>query len=144
MKSWCDVRWRSTELESWCCRQYETRPGLAIFDFNAGSTNLHVPIDVIIDASMPNVIRDGGRIWQGEEILTRRRASWLYLHWLRGNVSWDWGIRKPQQDLRDYLRRHHSTVTDIVGNQNLCHNAMWRVATSGKCVGSRILMNIPI
>jgi monomeric isocitrate dehydrogenase len=28
-----------------------------------GITNLHVPSDVIVDASMPNVVRDGGQMW---------------------------------------------------------------------------------
>ena len=38
-------------------KQYETRPNLAMVDSNKGITNLHVPSDVIIDASMPNVVR---------------------------------------------------------------------------------------
>jgi len=44
-------------------KQYETRPGLAMVDSDKGITNLHVPSDVIIDASMPNVVRDGGQMW---------------------------------------------------------------------------------
>ena len=32
-------------------------------DSDKGITNLHVPSDVIIDASMPNVVRDGGQMW---------------------------------------------------------------------------------
>jgi isocitrate dehydrogenase len=46
---------------------YEARPGLAMVDSRAGRTNLHVPSDVIIDASMPVVIRDGGRMWNKED-----------------------------------------------------------------------------
>jgi len=42
---------------------YATRPGLAMVDSDKGITNLHVPSDVIIDASMPNVVRDGGQMW---------------------------------------------------------------------------------
>jgi len=38
-------------------------------DSRAGRTNLHVPSDVIIDASMPVVIRDGGRMWNKEDAL---------------------------------------------------------------------------
>jgi len=34
-----------------------------------GITNLHVPSDVIIDASMPNVIRDGGMMWNKDDAL---------------------------------------------------------------------------
>ncbi|HEY3824772.1 MAG TPA: NADP-dependent isocitrate dehydrogenase, partial [Bryobacteraceae bacterium] len=46
---------------------YEERPGLAMVDSRAGRTNLHVPSDVIIDASMPVLIRDGGRMWNKED-----------------------------------------------------------------------------
>ena len=42
---------------------YAMRPPLAMVDSRKGVTNLHVPNDVIIDASMPNVVRDGGRMW---------------------------------------------------------------------------------
>ena len=34
-----------------------------------GITNLHVPSDVIIDASMPNVVRDGGQMWNKEILI---------------------------------------------------------------------------
>merc|ERR1711971_155450 len=44
-------------------KQYETRPGLAMVDSDKGITNLHVPSDVIINASMPNVVGDGGQMW---------------------------------------------------------------------------------
>ena len=50
-------------------KQYETRPGLAMVDSNNGITNLHVPSDVIIDASMPNVVRDGGQMWNKDDKL---------------------------------------------------------------------------
>jgi isocitrate dehydrogenase len=42
---------------------YEKRPGLAMVDSDRGITNLHVPSDVIIDASVPVVVRDSGRMW---------------------------------------------------------------------------------
>jgi len=38
-------------------------------DSSKGITNLHVPSDVIIDASMPNVVRDGGRMWNKNDKL---------------------------------------------------------------------------
>ena len=38
-------------------------------DSNNGITNLHVPNDVIIDASMPNVVRDGGQMWNKDDKL---------------------------------------------------------------------------
>jgi isocitrate dehydrogenase len=42
---------------------YDSRPGLSMVDSNRGITNLHVSSDTIIDASMPVIIRDGGRSW---------------------------------------------------------------------------------
>merc|ERR1719492_683767 len=55
------------EIKADLLKQYETRPGLAMVDSNNGITNLHVPSDVIIDASMPNVIRDGGQMWNKDD-----------------------------------------------------------------------------
>jgi isocitrate dehydrogenase len=48
---------------------YATRPTLAMVDSRKGITNLHVPNNVIIDASMPNVVRDGGRMWNNDDEL---------------------------------------------------------------------------
>jgi isocitrate dehydrogenase len=42
---------------------YRERPALAMVDSAKGITNLHVPSDVIIDASMPAAFRDSGRMW---------------------------------------------------------------------------------
>jgi isocitrate dehydrogenase len=44
-------------------RAYETGPALAMVDSDRGITNLHVPSDVIIDASMPAAIRSSGQMW---------------------------------------------------------------------------------
>lgn len=42
---------------------YENGPALAMVDSDKGITNLHVPSDVIVDASMPAMIRDSGKMW---------------------------------------------------------------------------------
>jgi isocitrate dehydrogenase len=42
---------------------YERGPGIAMVDSDRGITNLHVPSDVIIDASMPAMIRSSGQMW---------------------------------------------------------------------------------
>jgi isocitrate dehydrogenase len=42
---------------------YKSRPPLAMVDSNKGITNLHVPSDVIIDASMPAAVRTSGQMW---------------------------------------------------------------------------------
>ena len=43
--------------------EYAKRPGLAMVNSDKGITGLHVPSDVIIDASMPAMIRESGRMW---------------------------------------------------------------------------------
>jgi isocitrate dehydrogenase len=42
---------------------YAKRPGLAMVNSDRGITNLHVPSDVIVDASMPAMIRESGKMW---------------------------------------------------------------------------------
>ena len=54
---------KKAEIEADIAAVYEKRPALAMVDSRKGVTNLHVPNDIIIDASMPNVVRDGGRMW---------------------------------------------------------------------------------
>jgi len=48
---------------------YKTQPALAMVDSSKGITNLHVPNNVIIDASVPNVVRDGGKMWNSNDQL---------------------------------------------------------------------------
>lgn len=60
---------KEAEVKADIEKQYETRPGLAMVDSDKGITNLHVPSDVIIDASMPNVVRDGGQMWNKDDKL---------------------------------------------------------------------------
>ena len=54
---------KKAEIEADIMAVYEKRPSLAMVDSDKGITNLHVPNDVIIDASMPVVVRDGGKMW---------------------------------------------------------------------------------
>ena len=51
------------EIESDIQTCYENGPKLAMVNSDKGITNLHVPSDVIIDASMPAAIRNSGRMW---------------------------------------------------------------------------------
>ncbi|MDP8304970.1 MAG: NADP-dependent isocitrate dehydrogenase [Candidatus Chlorobium antarcticum] len=54
---------KRAEIEADIQAVYATRPALAMVDSDKGITNLHVPNDIIVDASMPVVIRDGGKMW---------------------------------------------------------------------------------
>ncbi|MGP0071471.1 MAG: NADP-dependent isocitrate dehydrogenase [Bryobacteraceae bacterium] len=60
---------KKAEIEADIAACYDQGPGLAMVDSRKGKTNLHVPNDVIIDASMPVVIRDGGKMWNKEDAL---------------------------------------------------------------------------
>ena len=51
------------EIEADLQAVYQTRPELAMVNSDKGITNLHVPSDVIIDASMPAAIRSSGKMW---------------------------------------------------------------------------------
>lgn len=53
---------------------YATRPALAMVNSDKGITNLHVPSDVIVDASMPAMIRDSGKMWNTEGNLQDTKA----------------------------------------------------------------------
>ncbi|HWN86339.1 MAG TPA: NADP-dependent isocitrate dehydrogenase [Vicinamibacterales bacterium] len=53
---------------------YATRPPLAMVDSSKGITNLHVPSDVIIDASMPAAIRTSGQMWGADGKLHDMKA----------------------------------------------------------------------
>ena len=60
---------QQAEVEAALAAVYSAQPGLAMVDSSRGITNLHVPSDVIIDASMPCVVRDGGAMWSKEDKL---------------------------------------------------------------------------
>jgi isocitrate dehydrogenase len=54
--------------------EYAKRPALAMVNSDKGITNLHVPSDVIIDASMPAMIRDSGKMWNAKGELQDTKA----------------------------------------------------------------------
>jgi isocitrate dehydrogenase len=54
---------KKAEIEADLQAVYETRPPMAMVDSDRGITNLHVPSDIIIDASMPAALRASGQMW---------------------------------------------------------------------------------
>ncbi len=111
----------------------EDGPALAMVDSDKGITNLHVPSDVIVDASMPAMIRSSGHMWgrgrqgsrhargpPGQQLrrhlpgchrrLPRQRRLRPHHHGHRPERGPHGpgrrGIRQPRQDLRDPVRRH--------------------------------------
>ena len=60
---------KKAEIEADIAKVYENQPPLAMVDSRYGITNLHVPNNIIVDASMPNVVRDGGKMWNNNDEL---------------------------------------------------------------------------
>lgn len=65
---------KQAEIEADIKAVYATRPQLAMVNSDKGITNLHVPSDVIVDASMPAMIRDSGKMWNSEGKLQDTKA----------------------------------------------------------------------
>ncbi len=57
---------KQTEVEAAITTVYAKRPAVAMVNSDKGITNLHVPSDVIVDASMPAMIRTSGQMWNAE------------------------------------------------------------------------------
>lgn len=65
---------KQAEIEADIKALYADRPQLAMVNSDKGITNLHVPSDVIVDASMPAMIRDSGKMWNTEGKLQDTKA----------------------------------------------------------------------
>jgi isocitrate dehydrogenase len=65
---------KRAEIEADLKAEYAHRPALAMVNSDKGITNLHVPSDVIVDASMPAMIRDSGGMWNGDGKLQDTKA----------------------------------------------------------------------
>ena len=106
---------------------YANQPALAMVDSDKGITNLHVPSNVIIDASMPAAIRASGKMWGPDGRLADTRAmipdrcyAGIYQEVIedcrrhgerqqrRAHGPEGGGIRFPRQDFRDRYARHGS------------------------------------
>jgi len=65
---------KKAEIEADIQAVYKTRPAIAMVDSDKGITNLHASNDIIIDASMPNVVRDSGGMWNAKGELQDTKA----------------------------------------------------------------------
>jgi monomeric isocitrate dehydrogenase len=66
---------QQTEVETAITQAIENGPGLAMVNSDKGITNLHVPSDVIVDASMPAMIRTSGQMWNSDNKLQDDRID---------------------------------------------------------------------
>ena len=65
---------KKAEIEADIQAVYAIRPALAMVDSDAGITNLHAPNDIIVDASMPVVVRESGQMWGPDGKLHETKA----------------------------------------------------------------------
>ena len=65
---------KRAEIEADIMNVYKERCDIAMVDSRYGITNLHVPNNIIVDASMPNVVRDGGKMWNKDDQLQDTNA----------------------------------------------------------------------
>jgi isocitrate dehydrogenase len=65
---------KRAEIENDIRATYQKRPALAMVDSDKGITNLHAPNDIIVDASMPVVVRDSGKMWNPDGKLQDTKA----------------------------------------------------------------------
>ena len=136
---------------------YGERPALAMVDSDRGITNLHVPSDVIIDASMPAMIRTSGRMWgpdgqscDTKAVIPDRSYAGVYRETIdfckangafdvttMGNVSNVGLMAKKAQEYGSHdktfeiLRAGTVRVVDVDGNTLLSHEVeagdIWRM-----------------
>ena len=148
---------KKAEVEADIQAVYATRPSLAMVDSDKGITNLHVPSDVIIDASMPAMVRSSGQMWNAEGKLEDTKAlipdrcySGIYEETIKfcrengafdpatmGNVS---NVGLMAQKAEEYGSHDKTfqiteagtvTVTDSAGNTLMSHDVeqgdIWRM-----------------
>ena len=72
MKGLPEAKQKEIEADIQAC--YKNRPPLAMVNSDKGITNLHVPSDIIIDASMPAMIRESGQMWGPDGKLADTKA----------------------------------------------------------------------
>ncbi len=84
---------------------YQKRPRLAMVNSDKGITNLHVPSDVIIDASMPAAIRAGGKMWGADNKLHDTKA-----------LIPDRSYASIYQETIDFCKKHGAFDVTTMGN----------------------------
>ena len=96
---------------------YESRPELAMVDSAKGISNLHAPNDVIVDASMPAMIRVGGKMWGPDGKLKDTKA-----------VMPESTFARIYQEVIDFCKYHGAfdpatmgTVPMVFGSKAPCH-----------------------
>jgi hypothetical protein len=147
------------EIEATIRECYENGPDVAMVNSDNGITNLHVPSDVIIDASMPAMIRTSGQMWNAEGNQQDTKAvipdgSYAGVYAAARNTALS--IRRPWEPFPTsglWLKRRKSTVRTTkpsksrptarfafsIRTETFSPSMPWRRATSGGLVRQRTL-----
>jgi isocitrate dehydrogenase len=96
---------KQREIENDIAAVYAHRPAMAMVDSDKGITNLHVPSNVIIDASMPAAIRSSGKMWGPDGQLHDTKA-----------VIPDRCYARIYQEVIDFCREHGAFDVTTMGN----------------------------
>ncbi|MDC1174560.1 NADP-dependent isocitrate dehydrogenase [Bacteriovoracaceae bacterium] len=96
---------KRSEIESAIQDVYKSRPAIAMVDSDKGITNLHVPSDVIIDASMPAAIRTSGMMWNKDGKLQETKS-----------VIPDRSYASVYQEVMDFCRENGAFDVKTMGN----------------------------
>lgn len=96
---------KATEIENAIQALYNEKPDIAMVDSDRGITNLHVPSDVIIDASMPAAIRTSGKMWDKDGKPQDMKA-----------IIPDRSYAKMYQEIIDYCRENGAFDPSTMGN----------------------------
>ncbi|MDP6957244.1 MAG: NADP-dependent isocitrate dehydrogenase [Planctomycetota bacterium] len=94
-----------TDIEKELKKGFQEGPSLAMVNSDKGITNLHVPSDIIIDASMPAMIRTSGQMWNGKGELQDTKA-----------VIPDSSYAGIYQAVIDFCRKHGAFDPTTMGN----------------------------
>lgn len=96
---------KKAEIEADIQEVYKNRPAIAMVDSDKGITNLHASNDIIIDASMPNIVRDSGGMWNADGKLQDTKA-----------IIPDRSYSRWYQESIDFCKKHGAFDPSTMGN----------------------------
>jgi isocitrate dehydrogenase len=96
---------KATEIENAITALYKVKPDMAMVDSDKGITNLHVPSNIIIDASMPAAIRTSGKMWNSDGDLQDMKA-----------IIPDRSYAKMYQEIINYCKEHGAFDPKTMGS----------------------------
>jgi isocitrate dehydrogenase len=124
---------KRAEIEADVQAVYKNRPALAMVDSDRGITNLHVPSDIIVDASMPVVVRDSGKMWGPDGKLHDVKAMipdrcYATTYW---TIMEDCRKHGPRRE----MERFASWMIPV----RPCWNRRWKKGTYSECPRRKML-----